>query len=144
MRDHDIVHFSCHGDYDWERNSAYLALADGRLYPADILAAALEMDLIVLNACVSGIVTRESRDGDQVLSFPAAFLAAGARQVIGALWEVEEESALQFAREFYSDWKMAEKTTAKVVLDVQKKIRSTTGKSDPYYWGPQTTFGDWR
>jgi len=33
----DVVHIACHGGFDWERNSPFLQVADGHLYPEDFL-----------------------------------------------------------------------------------------------------------
>ena len=140
----DVVHLACHGEFDIRRNTTYLLLADDeRLYPADLaLAPGLRTDLVVLNACVSGVSSREARNGDQALGLPAALLHGGARQVIGTLWPLEAEAAVAFAAAFYPAWRAGAHTTAATVLRVQNELRSQ--HPDVFTWGAHSVFGDWR
>jgi CHAT domain-containing protein len=78
---------------------ASLALADGAADGLDIARWSLAADLVVLAACASGQQAIWDRDdageliGDEMLGLPAAFLAAGAHQVIGTLWRVRDDVA---------------------------------------------------
>jgi CHAT domain/TPR repeat len=141
---YDVVHIACHGGFDIEDNTGYLLLANGeRLYPADLaLARGLCADLVLLNACISGVNPREARNGDQALGLPSALLHAGARQVIGTLWQVEADVALEFASTFYRDWQLVPDSTASIVLRVQRRLRELS--TDIFTWGAHAVFGDWR
>ena len=140
----DVIHFACHGGFDLSQNTGYLLLAnDERLYPADLaLAPGLGADLMVLNACISGVSSREGRNGDQSLGLPSALLYGGARQVIGTLWPVDTEAAVNFAATFYPDWRSSADSTASIVLRTQTQMRERF--TDMFSWGAHAVFGDWR
>jgi CHAT domain-containing protein/tetratricopeptide (TPR) repeat protein len=97
--DHDVIHFAGHAAADltfpW---SSYLALApdarhpSGRIRLAEIAQWRLPpAQLIVLGACETAIgsVFR----GDGVVSLARPFLAAGARTVVGSLWNIDDRAA---------------------------------------------------
>jgi CHAT domain-containing protein len=140
----DVVHIACHGEFDLRQNTTYLLLADDeRLYPADLaLTPGLGADLVVLNACVSGVSSREARNGDQALGLPAALLYGGARQVIGTLWPLDADAAVAFAGAFYTAWRAGTHTTAATLLRTQRALRSR--HNDVFTWGAHAVFGDWR
>jgi CHAT domain len=89
-----VVYLSCHGQFRWDRRlSSGLQLgADPQhlfeLPVADIFdAVELPTDaLMLLGACDSGTIAQT--DLNEGIGLPAAFLAAGARAVIGASWPV--------------------------------------------------------
>jgi CHAT domain len=142
---HDVLHVACHGDFDAGRNTTYLLLSDERLYPADLaLIADLHCDTVLLNACVTGVVAREGRNGDQSLGMATALLYGGARQVIATLWQVEADPAAAFASRFWEHWHGAPTTNAGgIVLDTQQELRRRY-PTDVFAWGAHAVFGDWR
>lgn len=86
-----------------------LSLADGAVDGLDIARWSLAADRIVLSACWSGqqaIWDRSGADelvGDEMLGLPAAFLAAGAHQVIGTLWRVRDDAARMLCRRLHEE-----------------------------------------
>ena len=76
---------------------------DGFLSAARILAAAdlKGMDLAVLGACQSGAGHTEPSTLDVAGGLDATFLAAGVRNVLSALWEIDDLGALLFHGEFH-------------------------------------------
>ena len=95
------LHIATHGTSMLSQTpmEASLALADGAADGLDIARWSLAADLVVLAACASGQQAIWDRDdageliGDEMLGLPAAFLAAGAHQVIGTLWRVRDDVA---------------------------------------------------
>jgi hypothetical protein len=95
------LHIATHGTSPLSSTpmEASLALADGPADGLDIARWPLAADLVVLAACSSGQQAIWDRDqageliGDEMLGLPAAFLAAGAHQVIGTLWRVRDDVA---------------------------------------------------
>ena len=129
--------------YEVIGGSNYLILHDKNLYPDDLVLAGLRADLVVVNACSSGVIPRAGRNADQALGLPAALLYGGARQVVGTIWPVETEPALDFAVKFYDEWQQRpQATTAEIVINVQKQLR--TKFDDVFAWGAYSVFGDWR
>lgn len=142
----DVAHFACHGGFDPGRNCSYLQLPGGLLYPGDLLdAGGLDLDLVLLNACVTGVSATEARNGDAGLGLPTAFLLGGARQVIGALWPVSDAAALTFATRFLDAWRRdIDTSTAELVARVQDEMRGEAAFQDAHAWGAHAVFGDWR
>jgi hypothetical protein len=105
------LHLSTHGTSelsDTPMESA-LRLADRPVDGLDIARWELAADRVVLSACWSGqqaIWDRSGADeliGDEMLGLPAAFMAAGAHQVIGTLWKVGDASALRVTRRLHEE-----------------------------------------
>lgn len=95
---HAVVHFAGHAVADVEFPSrSFLLLAGGgdagRLEPAAISAARTgRARLVVLAACSTAAGPIAAGEGAASLARP--FLAAGVPQVVGALWPVDDRSAL--------------------------------------------------
>ena len=76
---------------------SYLALADGQVTAADILAWRVGPRLVVLPTCASAATIRtEMWD-----SLAAAFLAAGSQHVVATLASVQDRVAADFTQKFY-------------------------------------------
>jgi CHAT domain-containing protein len=96
-----LVHFSCHGDADPRiAYSGALFLADSMSLTFEQLRQMTEISarLVVLSACRSGSA---ALGVEQMLSLPAAFLAAGADAVLGTFWHTDEMASLLLFRRFY-------------------------------------------
>jgi CHAT domain len=101
-----LVYLSCHGHFRWGTplTSTLQLGADSRhrfdLRVADIFdAAELPADaLVLLGACDSGTIAQTSLN--EGIGVPAAFLAAGARAVIGAGWPVSRAVAVGVSLKF--------------------------------------------
>jgi hypothetical protein len=98
----DVVHFCCHGSFDLDALASYLQLADGRLFPVEVLALEAVPKIVFANACISASGVRTSRNGDQRIGLHTAFLLAGADGVIGTLWKGHDDIAVDLAAEFYA------------------------------------------
>jgi len=102
------VHFATHGLFN-EHRPQYSGLVlspdrnagdDGFLATAEIFALDLECDQVVLSACSSAL--GERIDGEGVVGLTRAFMYAGARSVIAALWDVPGSSTATFMSDFYN------------------------------------------
>src|SRR5690606_1983209 len=87
----DLVHWCGHtragADACW-------ALPSGEsLAPTDLRGARLAARLVVCNSC----------GDEQALPFARAFLLAGARNVVGTAWELEDAPAERFALHLHED-----------------------------------------
>ncbi len=105
------LHISTHG---WSVPSetpmeSTLALFDQLVDGLDIARWSLAADRVVLSACWSGQqAIRDRYDagelvGDEMLGLPAAFLAAGAHQVIGTLWKVHADAARNVSKRLHEE-----------------------------------------
>jgi CHAT domain-containing protein len=103
------VHITSHGSYqprDYLASNLLLPIdsdPDARLTVARILAEAevSGIDLAVLGACQSGAGQTETASLDIAGGIDTAFLAAGVRNVVSALWEIDDLGALLFHGELY-------------------------------------------
>ncbi len=78
---------------------AWLGLADGPFDARRILESRIRPRLVVLASCASG-----ASPGDEMWgSVASAFLAAGARHVVAALWSVDDTDARRFVEVFYEE-----------------------------------------
>jgi tetratricopeptide (TPR) repeat protein len=100
----DLLHFCCHGSVDRTRDySGILLLAHRQILTFDEIRERpnLRAKLVGLFACRSGTVALAI---EQPQSLPAAFLSAGAKAVIGTLWDADEIASLLLASKFYELW----------------------------------------
>jgi tetratricopeptide (TPR) repeat protein len=100
---HSVLHFACHAATDWQDASAsYLLLYDGALSVQDLLSAGSldRAELVVLSACSTTRVKADS--ADEAIHLSSAFLAAGARHVVGTLWAADDRIAAETAERLYT------------------------------------------
>jgi len=99
---YQILHFATHGylSDDVPLLSSVL-LAEGQsLSLYELMGLHLDVDLVVLSACNTGL--GEITAGDDVLGLAQGLLGAGARSVLVSLWPVNDISTALFMGEFYS------------------------------------------
>ena len=97
-------HFASHGTFSWTdaRQSALLMngqapLSVGKLQDADGLG---RPRLVVLSACETGLIDI-TRNPDEFIGLPGAFMAIGAAGVIGTLWPVSDEATALLMAKLY-------------------------------------------
>lgn len=91
------LHLATHVGHD--SSGPWLALADGRVSVWDVMDARLMPDLVVLASCASAQTLVQGYFG----SMAGGFYAAGARQVLGTLWSVEDAQTEQLIDWFYAE-----------------------------------------
>jgi CHAT domain-containing protein/Tfp pilus assembly protein PilF len=124
LKSYRLVHLATHGQPNWEepKLSAVLLARDslpdpltqaqqgkkvstGELTVETILSRdwrdALDADLVVLSACVTGLGTYSHGDG--MLGFAQAFLSRGARCVVLSRWYVSDDATALLMRRFYQN-----------------------------------------
>ncbi len=103
------------------------------LYARVIKDRKLRADLVTISACYSAGERAYSGEGLDGLSW--AFLAAGARNVVAALWDVSDASTSQLMDRFYDE--LNKGASADVALRTAK-LSLLRGKvfHSPFYWAP--------
>ena len=100
-----LIHFACHGNA--ERGEILLAPPpltrtpreeDYLLTMGDISKVRVRARLVVLSCCHSA---KGQISSEGVIGIARAFLGSGARSVLGALWNIEDEATLEFMSCFY-------------------------------------------
>jgi hypothetical protein len=90
---HKLIHFAGHIRYDDIAREYALVLHDGKVFTASAVRSHLRSRPVVfLNGCESGVVVK---------GLTEAFLAGGARAVVGALYRIPDGGAQMFAKAFY-------------------------------------------
>ena len=70
-----------------------------------------------------------------------AFLSAGARSVLVALWSVDDEATMVFMKSFYQHLREG-KTASAAVQQSMKSLRESEKFSEIRYWAPFQLIGD--
>jgi CHAT domain-containing protein len=105
----------------------------------EIAGMRLKADLIVLSTCGAG---RNRNDGrQQEESMPGVFFAAGARNVLSALWNVTDKLAKEFMLDFYRQW-LSGKTYSEALREVKLQWISCRETALPTIWAPYVLTGE--
>jgi CHAT domain-containing protein len=136
------LHFVTHGTASITRplDSAVILSKSGdsyKLYARDILRHPLSAELVTISAC-EGAGGR-AYSGEGLIGLSWAFLHAGAHNVVGALWEVNDSAAPQIMDTFYSEMSKGKDPasalrTAKLAL-LHNQDPDIVFKK-PFYWAP--------
>ena len=120
------------------------AEADGVITALEIADMDLRgTDLVVLSSCGSGLGRVE--EGEGVYGLRRAFQMAGARTVIGSLWEVPDRETTRFMTALYADPSEGyPELLRRAALDRLREARMRKRPTHPFSWGAFTTTGDWR
>ncbi|XP_067047454.1 tetratricopeptide repeat protein 28-like [Acropora muricata] len=143
-----LIHIAAHGN----KRTGEIALSpnpgwsskfpqrkDYSLNISDVQAANLRARLVVLSCCHSG--RGKILKGEGVVGIARAFLAAGARSVLVALWAIDDEATMVFMKSFYQHLKDG-KTTSAAVQQSMKFLRESEQFSEMKYWAPFQLIGD--
>jgi hypothetical protein len=150
-----VVHFTCHGETIYENPfESRLLLSDWESNPltVDVL---LEQEIrglqfAYLSVCFAADAGVENEQ-DECVHLASAFQVAGFPSVIGSLWYVSEEAALQVAQDFYGyfqrrggfDVRHAARALHQATLRLWESTKKdfNKGKGDPVKWAPFIHFG---
>lgn len=123
---------------------AELRLENGWLTALEIADLDLRgTDLVVLSACNTN--RGETNNGQAVVGMRSAFLFAGARTVVGSLYEVPNLETRELMRPFYEGvaagrGKLESLDAAK--LQFIRERRETYGAAHPFYWASFVLVGE--
>jgi len=142
-----LIHLAAHGD----REAGEIALApntsrtskipgekDFLLTMRYVLSVGLRARLVVLSCCHSG--QGEIYD-EGVVGIARAFLGAGARSVLVALWALEDDATLEFMRLFYQHLVQGKKAS-EALNCASNYMRESTDFSEICQWAPFVLIGD--
>ena len=143
-----LIHIAAHGNErtgeialspnpGW--SSRFPQRKDYILKMSDVQAANLRARLVVLSCCHSG--RGRIFKGEGVVGIARAFLAAGARSVLVALWAIDDEATMVFMKSFYQHLKEGKNASA-AVQQSMKFLRESEQFSETRYWAPFQLIGD--
>jgi CHAT domain-containing protein/tetratricopeptide (TPR) repeat protein len=105
-----------------------------KLYARDIMRRPIDAELVTISACY-GSGTR-SYAGEGLVGLSWAFLYAGAHSVIGALWEVSDDSSPRLMDKLYHGIEDGQ-TPAVALRQAKLSLLHSGGKfQQPFFWAP--------
>lgn len=105
---------------------------DGYVLMSEIMGLKLNVDIVALTACRTGLGRRSAGEG--TMGMGRAFQYAGARSVLMSLWSVSEESSVKLVESFFG-YKKQGKSRAEALMLARCKIREY-GFDHPFFWAP--------
>ena len=141
-----ILHLASHGILDENMpgfSGIVLSLVDqdgqpifGYLKTDDIANLDLRSDLVVLSSCDSAAGVNLSGEGVSGLNH--AFLSAGARRVVSALWSVDDETSRELMIDFYSGMLRDGLSPPEALRRSRVRIMRNPHTVAPFYWAAFT------
>jgi CHAT domain-containing protein/tetratricopeptide (TPR) repeat protein len=108
--------------------------ASFKLYARDIMQHPIDARLVTISACY-GSGTR-SYAGEGLVGLSWAFLRAGAHSVIGALWEVSDDSTPRLMDTLYESLENGQDPAAALRNAKLTLLHSQSRFRTPFYWAP--------
>lgn len=133
------IHFVAHGTSSETTplESAVILSKQGdsfKLYGRDVVKLPLKGVLVTISAC-HGAGSR-TYSGEGLVGLSWAFLRAGARGVIAALWEVDDASTAGLMDHFYDSLSKGEDPASALRKAKLGLLHSGTVYQKPFYWAP--------
>ena len=94
----------------------------------------IDARLVTISACY-GSGTR-AYAGEGLVGLSWAFLRAGAHSVIGALWEVSDDSSPRMMDALYQGLEQGQQPAAALRLAKLQLLHSNSRFQSPFYWAP--------
>lgn len=112
--------------------------ADGLWSVGEVLGDTVRADLVVLSACSTATGRRFGADGD--LGFAHAFFVAGARAVLGSLWDVDDDATAALMARFYAAFTPGT-SAAEALQRAQADLRADPRYASPAAWAGWQVWG---
>ena len=133
-----IVHLAAHGVFRSDNPMfSALQLADSRLSMLELYRLRLNVELLTLSACSTGLTVAVG--GDELLGLMRGFLQAGARSLLVTLWEIDDASTSEFMSSFYREVGR-ETSLAAAVQGAMREVRKRY--PHPHFWAPFLLVGE--
>ncbi|HYM61981.1 MAG TPA: CHAT domain-containing tetratricopeptide repeat protein [Thermoanaerobaculia bacterium] len=138
-RSYDFIHFVAHGVASRESplDSAVVLAKDGeasKLYAREIVRHPLRARLVTISSC-SGAGSA-AYSGEGLVGLAWAFLRAGARQVVAALWEVNDTATPEMMERMYTSLNAGRDPATALREAKLALLHSGSVYSRPFYWAP--------
>jgi len=113
---------------------------DGYLRVAEVARLDLKADFVNLSACETGL--GRIYEGEGVVGLTQAFFEAGANGVSVSLWQVSDESTMEFMNGIYRAVESEhERGYLQAMTEMKREFIHSERFSDPYYWAPFVYYG---
>ncbi|PYS02616.1 MAG: hypothetical protein DMG16_08220 [Acidobacteria bacterium] len=124
-----LVHIAGHAGIDIVcGNVSWIETLEGRLTSRDLMNMHIRAKTLVITGCQTA--RRMIRSGDEWLGLMRSFYLSGASTIVSAFWDIRDDSARRFAREFYKTF-----DGNNAPLAVQRTASGLRNwHSHPYFW----------
>lgn len=112
----------------------------GILWLSDIYDLHMPIGMVVLSACQTS--NGKLLPGEGLIGVSHAFFVAGARRVLGSLWDVDDAATEQLMRLFYTGLLQRAWSPAEALRRAQIELSKDSRWKNPYYWAGFTIEGD--
>jgi CHAT domain-containing protein len=122
--------------------------SDGHLTAAELFETRVATDLVVMNACYSGLADASPLPGDDLFGLQRALLQAGARTVVAGLWDVYDGTAPELIRGLLDRVAAGQAAPAALAQSQREFLKKLRASGDPepwlhpYFWAVYTVAGD--
>jgi CHAT domain-containing protein len=122
--------------------------SDGRLTAAELFETRVAADLVVMDACYSGLADASPLPGDDLFGLQRALLQAGARTVVAGLWDVYDGTAPELIRGLLARVAAGQAAPAALAQSQREFLKKLRASGDPepwlhpYFWAVYTVAGD--
>lgn len=163
---YSIIHLATHGQFSVNRKETFIVAAPLNVesaasrISADVSSGTLgtnrltnlfsaetapAIDLLVLSACETA--TGDDRD---ILGLAGIAARSGARSTIATLWSIQDESTVEFMKQFYQAWTGADGTPPQTKAEALRTAQLYLLQKSPYkaaykpsHWAAYILVGDW-
>ncbi|OEK07797.1 hypothetical protein A8C32_15025 [Flavivirga aquatica] len=134
------IHLSTHAN-SMSDQDPWIAFYDEKLYLNELYFIKNQAELVVLDACKTGIGVL--RAGEGIMSINRGFFHAGTKSVVSSLWNTNEKSSNEIILNFYSYLKKGiSKSSAlrRAKLDYMRNHQGS--ETSPFFWGALVLHGN--
>lgn len=111
------------------------------LTPDDVLGLSLDSDIVILNACNSGISDIANAPG--LTGLAQSFLAAGSDAVMVSHWPISSATTVKITKRMFENIQKDPKTSFnRALTDAQLSIKADPKTQHPFYWAPYNIYGN--
>lgn len=146
LSNYKIIHFATHGVVPEIAELSALVLSqnvlddeDGYLTMKEISLLNINADFVNLSACETGL--GKLYDGEGMVGLTQSFLIAGANSLSVSLWQVADDSTMEFMTDLYSNLAETRNNYFIAINDIKRKFIKEGKYSDPFYWAPFVYYG---
>jgi CHAT domain-containing protein len=142
----DVLHLATHAAFNGRSDRAFI-VANGEVIRLSELREMIgrsglrgdAIDLIILSACETAV-----GDDEASMGLAGAAVQAGARSVIGSLWQVDDSGTAELMRQFYQRYAQGS-SRSQALRDAQLALIDSGGaNADPNIWAAFALLGSWR
>jgi CHAT domain-containing protein len=149
---YSIVHLATHGNFSSDPEETFLIVHNSftekgkllkvkeldKIVRSNNLNDGKKLELLVLSACKTALGDKRA-----TLGLAGMTIASGANSSIGTLWQVSDESAIEFMDRFYQELAKPDVNKAEAIRIAQQSLFANPKYRNPYYWSPFILVGNW-